>query len=419
MGVDMAKVKWHREGSKETGWIYFKKHPTRKHGVQFDKYRRAEYQHQGARVSINFGWESEGWTLLTCQNRLKTYKKNAKAGKSPISLKEEREIEARKKAEAQTLQDEQKRAEITFSEVWDRYKAQAIADRGDKAIETESGLYKNWIMKDLAGIAIRDISPFHLEKIKSKMAKKGRAPRSIEYTLAIVRQVFNYARRTDLFAGDNPVSKVKIPRKDNRRVRFLTHEEADTLLNALMKVSKQVHDIALLSLHTGMRAGEIFSLTWGCVDLEAGIITLKPEDTKNKTGRPVFVTQAVKDLLAEIKPGDAGRDDLVFPGRGGVKIEKPSKTFTRVAADLFNKGVDDSRQRVVFHTLRHTYASWLVMEGVDLYRVKELLGHKDLTMTARYSHLAPDTLRGAVNVFEAALKPIEQDAGVIPIQQKA
>jgi site-specific recombinase XerD len=89
--------------------------------------------------------------------------------------------------------------------------------------------------------------------------------------------------------------------------------------------------------------------------------------------------------------------------------------------DLFNKGVDDPRQRVFFHTLRHTYASWMVMEGVDLYTLKELLGHKDLTMTQRYAHLAPDTLRGAVNVLEQALKPKKEKdkAKVVRIQQKA
>jgi integrase len=177
--------------------------------------------------------------------------------------------------------------------------------------------------------------------------------------------------------------------------------------------------MALMSLHTGMRAGEIFNLTWGCVDLDAKTMFLK--DTKNKASRTAFMTQAVKDMLVGIKPKNPGMDDFVFPGRGGVKIGKPSKTFSRVAADLFNEGVDDPRQRVVFHTLRHTFASWLVMEGVDLYRVKELLGHKDLTMTQRYSHLAPDSLRGAVNILEEALKPKEEnkEADVIPIQQKA
>jgi site-specific recombinase XerD len=131
------------------------------------------------------------------------------------------------------------------------------------------------------------------------------------------------------------------------------------------------------------------------------------------------MTQAVKDMLASIKPDQAGRDDLVFPGRGGVRMVQISKTFKRSVDDLFNDGVDDPRERVFFHSLRHTYASWLVMEGVDLYRVKELLGHKDLAMTARYAHLAPDTLRGAVNILEEALKPKEQKGNVISLQQKA
>ncbi|MCF8125284.1 MAG: site-specific integrase [Desulfotignum sp.] len=400
----MANYKWKK--TKHKG-LEYRDHATRKHGVKKDKFYRYRIQIDGERIRESFGWLSEGWTMEKCLVEIARLKQNRITGEGPATLKEQREIAEQKKAE-------QKQAEILFSEVWDRYKAQAIADRGEKAIKNESGLYRNWIEPDLTNIPIKDVSPFHLEKIKAKMAKAGRAPRSIEYVLAIIRQVFNYAKRTDLFAGDNPVSKVKIPRTDNRRVRFLTHDEADTLLTSLMKKSKQVHDMALMSLHTGARAGEIFCLTWGCVDLEASTMLLK--DTKNTMSRTAFMTAAVKDMLDGIKPDNAGRDDLVFPGVGGVKIEKMSKTFPRVAADLFNQGVDDPRQRVFFHTLRHTYASWLVMEGVDLYRVKELLGHKDLTMTQRYSHLAPDSLRGAVNILEAALKP---KAEVIPIQQKA
>ena len=128
------------------------------------------------------------------------------------------------------------------------------------------------------------------------------------------------------------------------------------------------------------------------------------------------MTDTVKTMLADIKPNHTERYDLVFPGRNGVRMVQISKTFKRQADKLFNKGVDDPRQRVYFHSLRHTYASWLVTEGVDLYRVKELLGLKDLTMTQRYAHLAPDTLRGAVNILEEALKPKKKS---LPLQKKA
>jgi integrase len=405
----MANYEWKK--TKYKG-LEYREHATRKHGIKKDRFYRYRIQIDGERIRESFGWLSEGWTLEKCLTEIARLKQNRITGKGPATLKEQRHIAEQKKIE-------QKLAEVTFSEVWFKYEKQAKADRGESSVTREASVYLNWIKPDLADIPIKDISPFNLEKIKSKMTKAGRAPRTIEYTLAIIRQVFNYARRTDLFAGDNPVGKIKIPRTDNRRVRFLTHEEADILLARLIKKSGQVHDMALLSLHTGMRAGEIFGLTWGCVDMKSGSMLLK--DTKNKASRTAFMTQAVKDMLAGIKPEKPGMDDLVFPGRDGVRMVQISKTFKRTVDKLFNQGVEDTRQRVTFHSLRHTFASWLVMEGVDLYTVKELLGHKDLTMTQRYAHLAPDTLRGAVNVLEQALK-IKNDgdkADVISIQHKA
>jgi site-specific recombinase XerD len=76
-------------------------------------------------------------------------------------------------------------------------------------------------------------------------------------------------------------------------------------------------------------------------------------------------------------------------------------TYQRVVQRLgFNLGIDDVTQKVVFHTLRHTYASWLVMGGVDLYTIQKLMGHKSHQMTQRYAHLAPEHLEKAVNSLE-------------------
>jgi integrase len=106
-------------------------------------------------------------------------------------------------------------------------------------------------------------------------------------------------------------------------------------------------------------------------------------------------------------------DELLFPSKTGNQAQWLSKSF-RIAVEAlgFNKGITDPRERVTFHTLRHTFASWAVIVGVPLYTVGKALGHKTLTMTQRYAHLAPDSHR---IVFEAVAKytnSIEQVASV-------
>ena len=93
-----------------------------------------------------------------------------------------------------------------------------------------------------------------------------------------------------MYKGQNPIKNVKLPVLQNQRERFLSHEEADILLNELKKVSSsQLHDMALLSLHCGLRAGEIFNLKGQDLDFENEIINIS--DPKNKERRKAFMTQ--------------------------------------------------------------------------------------------------------------------------------
>lgn len=172
--------------------------------------------------------------------------------------------------------------------------------------------------------------------------------------------------------------------------------------------SKDMHDIALLSLYTGLRAGEIHALVWGSVDLEHDAIEIL--DTKSKKNRHAYMTNEVKKMFLSRHDGQP-KTALVFPDRHGRRRRSVSDTFERSVNKL---GLNDSgefelneegnsvpiiisgaRQKVVFHTLRHTFASWLVQKGVPLYTVAELMGHSTIDMTRRYSHLAPDSLRSA------------------------
>jgi site-specific recombinase XerD len=110
-------------------------------------------------------------------------------------------------------------------------------------------------------------------------------------------------------------------------------------------------------------------------------------------------------------------DDFVFQGRGGKMLAETSRIFNEVMDNLgFNEGITDRRQKIVFHTLRHTYASWLVEQGVDLYTVKELMGHCTISVTERYAHIANGTLLNAVRAFESGLaKP---ESNVVKINGK-
>ncbi|WP_244147419.1 tyrosine-type recombinase/integrase [Desulfovermiculus halophilus] len=264
------------------------------------------------------------------------------------------------------------------------------------------------------------------------MMDKGKSPKTIQHVLAIVRQVINHANMLGLYQGENPTLKVKKPSADNRRIRFLTYDEAEKLLNELLKYSQDLHDMALLALHCGPRAGEIFSLTWKDIDLDRGLVTLR--HTKNGHVRHVPMTDRVLEMfknrelirdqeneLMRNKENDLVRDkenDLVFPSRKGSKKKEVSSSFERAVKDLgWNKGIEDSRQKVVFHSLRHTCASWLVMAGVPLYTVKEYLGHRQISQTERYAHLAPDSLQQAT----AALNGIQSrtdDEKLLDVQNR-
>jgi integrase len=189
--------------------------------------------------------------------------------------------------------------------------------------------------------------------------------------LAVIRQIFNHARYVRFYTGASPIENVKFPQADNRRLRFLNQKEAKKLLPELKRRSQQLYEIALLSLKTGARADEIFSLKWSDVDFDNGTLTLW--DTKNTKTRMAFMPEDVRNFLSEKLKGN--QNDFVFPRRGGGKIVKISKSFDRPVQALgFNSQVTDRRMKVVFHTLRHTYASWLVEQGTDLYTVKGLMG---------------------------------------------
>lgn len=330
----------------------------------------------GKLVREKIGWESQGVTAAYAYAIRNERIRNINLGQEPIPI------------------NKRKKLDISYSD----YVEQKFLpwSRDNKKLSTyleEERIYRVWLKPHIGCKSLKDINPFDIEKIKQKMKSEGRSPRRIEYMLAVLRHSLNMAIKWGIFAGENPVAKVAKPKKDNRRLRFLNQEEAIKLLEACKARSRQLYEICLLSLNTGMRASEIFNLKWGDVDLENGLIRIR--DGKNNMSRTVYVNETVKLMFLGKQQGEP--EELVFRSRTGGKIKEVSRAFNRILKDLgFNKGVTDVRDKVVFHTLRHTFASWLALSGVPLLTIKELLGHKTLAMTERYSHLIPDVKKEAV-----------------------
>jgi len=247
------------------------------------------------------------------------------------------------------------------------------------------------------------LTPADLENLVMRpMLEAGKSAGYIEKVLRVFSVIWNRAKAQGLVEGDNPVSKIKIPKADNKRDRFLTKDEASKLLTSLKGRDQEAHDYAMLSLLTGLRSGECRDLTWADIDLEGGRIFVK--DTKNKHNRHAFITAELREMLARRAQGQS-KTDKVFPG---VKSEIGHNAlwykFDQTVRELgLNEGVHDRRQKVVFHTLRHTFASWLVQMGTPLYTVSRLMGHSDIKMTIRYAHLAPENQRLAAMELEGVL----------------
>lgn len=352
-----------------------------------DIYFSIRYTRNGKQYEESIGYKSEGFTAAQAYEILSELKRDIKTGKA-LSLKEKAEQREQEKIANEA-------ANMTFSELFEEYYQPHIQNKDKKSTyDREVHLYKKWLKPILGGVKLNLISRISLIRLLQPMEKKRLSNRTKNYAIALTRQVFNFAIRNELFAGDNPAARFdELKKEDNRRMKFLSDEELNNLLEELKKHSYSVYLMALISADCGLRAGEIFKLTWADVSLEEKMLFLR--DTKNGKNRFAYMTNRVAEEFSKLKQGEG--NEFVFQSKAGGKIYHVSRTFERAVKALgLNDGITDRRQKVVFHSLRHTFASRLVQKRVSLYEVKELLGHSDIAMTQRYSHLANETLRQAV-----------------------
>ncbi|MCL2790934.1 MAG: site-specific integrase [Desulfobulbus sp.] len=291
---------------------------------------------------------------------------------------------------------------MTFAQGWALYEEKWLLPNVSKP-HNEQGRYRLYLQDSLGHRRLDAITSLDLEGIKTAMLRKGLSPATVRLTLGNVRRVYRKLASWGMYSGAIPTDGLVLPKIDNERTRYLSEDEALRLLDAVKARSRTWHDIAFLSLHTGMRKGEIVALRGEHLDFAAGRILVKDAKTGS---RIVHMTPDVRNLLETIRP--ASLSEYVFrPRNGGRERIKPDadESFVRAVADCgLNDGITDRRHKVVFHTLRHTYCSWLAISGVPLFTIGELVGHKTVEMTKRYSHLCPDAKQEAAARIGALMR---------------
>ncbi len=399
-----------RKTATEFPGVRYSVHATRKHKRRPDCYYMIRYRSQpgASQVEEGLGWASEGWTAQMAYDILAKIKQAVRTGNGPQNLAAMRREAALANAQPVVL---------TFGELANRYLAWARTNK--KTWDTDTFRCNKHIRPLLGDRPAAGITKTDVEKLRDAVQVSGLSPASVKQVVILVRRIYNWASDTPqeadaasmLFTGRNPAKGVRLPVMDNERNRFLTREEADRLLRLADKIMPGMHDIILLTLVTGMRRQEILGITWQDVDLANRFITIPAALTRAKRSRKAFLDEEAAAMLHGRQA--AMRSPFVFSRLDGRPYDRfwVTKRFNFLVDRCgFNDGVTDSKKKVVFHTLRHTFASWLAQAGVDIYQLMELTGHTTISMVLRYTHLMPDRTRAAAALASRHAPPAGPEA---------
>ncbi len=243
-------------------------------------------------------------------------------------------------------------------------------------------------------IKISHLNPKLFEDYKTFRAEEEAQNKTINFELQTLRSIFSLAK-TWGYAKDNPTDNVKKLKITNHITpRFLSEEECKKLLDVC---SEWEYPIFYTFLNTGMRKSELLNLEWPDVDFDRRKVRIRVKDgwSPKTSEREIPINNGLLDLLKELKTNNRKGSFVFHDGKGSI-IEN-NRLRKRLMSLTKQSGFPDVTK---LHTLRHTFASHLVMKGVDLPTVKKLMGHADIQTTMIYSHLADDHVDKAVEKLE-------------------
>lgn len=374
---------WQRYKTKYVG-IYYRLADTRRClDGKPDKCFEITYRREGKAVWEKIGWRSEGYSIedaaLIRGDRVRAIRHPELFGIDP-------------------------QITLTFNELWEKIKEDWLGMLEKKRARQITWIYNLYIKPLLGDKQVQTILSIDVERIKkyllkdyiSEKTKRPLSRKTVEHILSVLQIMINKGKEHKISVKESSID-FTVTNIENRRERFLTKKEAFQLLESLKYHCCTTYYVSLISLNTGMRIIEILILKKENINLESKIINFN-----RKTGRRIaYIPDTLTPELKNIIPKD---NDYIFKGEDGKIISRDIVyyRYMYVVNSLgLNDNITDNRLKVVFHTLRHTFCSWLAIKGVPLHTIAELAGHATLEMTKRYAKLSPGAKRKALNLISS------------------
>ncbi len=278
----------------------------------------------------------------------------------------------------------QTKRKVSFGDIFKEYEKWAKLNK--KSHSEDSGVYRNHLIQ-FEHKDVKSLKPSDFEDLKQEKLKEFK-PRTVQNILATARHIINYAIKHELVKNyNNPISegKVRMPTVDNMMLGFLTQEQAKLILDTFESYENpRLYQLTTLMLFTGARFIEISSLEWGDINFHTNLIYFKK--TKNGNDRYITMTERVLSVINALKK-EQNNSTLLIPTSVGTQYIQMPKQWQQAVDNIIANNVNLGRNKITTHSLRHTHASWLAQNGVDILYIKEQLGHRKIETTMRYAHL--------------------------------
>ncbi len=295
-----------------------------------------------------------------------------------------------------------KRKNVTFEKAKEAFLEWAVTNKRPRTVR----VYRQQVGRlalSFGTKTLADISSFDVERHKRSRAEAG-AKIQANREVGVLKNLVNKAKAWGLYEGGNPCMGVKFLEEPKRRLRYLEPEEEAKLLAV---APEPVRSLIIVGTNTGIRiAAEALTLQWPDVDLIRGVLTVQAAYSKNGETRNIPLNSRAKAALLSLKQNS--KSDYVFSKPNGQPYKSMAKQFRKACEEAGLWGVS-------LHVLRHTFASSLVMAGVDLLTVQQYGGWSDLSLVQRYSHLSPSHKARAI---EKIAERFEQASTVVPLAER-